>query len=1206
MMKTFVTIFILLVFSLANYEISGQNKSSSAFKDAALILDQKTNSPKDIRFEEGNYTPLNSFFDEYKIAFNWSNDNETRSFRVLTDKLGQTHFRYKQYYKGIELADVQFILHEKNGLVFHANGMLIHGLDLEVTPSLSESDALQYALSNINAEAYMWENKKNEAYIKREQNDPDATMFPRGVLMLSAKNFDFGKDNFHLVYRFDIYSEKPMDRYYIDVDAKTGEIINKISRIRTGDVPGQGTSVYNGTVSLTVADTAISSTDEPNRWHVDSWNAYQSGLSWWDADPSLGNQGGYGNGWYEGLDTDPISLSGSDLKLEFYHRYKVEEPSGVPPPYNGWDGMNVRISIDGGSTWQVLENPVPAYSNSSLYSFGVQHGEGPDIPGWTGELSAWTKESFDLSAYAGQTVRIRFAFASDPALATEDLGSDLFGWQIDNIVVSNSSTALYSNDGDVNGITTVNLVKEASFIEGNYRLRQYGRGGGIATYDAKNGTSFPLSVDFVDADSSFDSNNGKAGVSVHWALENTYDYYFNDLGRDSFDDNGRKMIAYVHFADEFFNAFWDGSRMIFGDGISNNTPLVSIDIVSHEFTHGVTEYTADLIYRNEYGALNESFSDIFATAVEFYTIGSEGNWFIGEGVFRFRSMSDPNQYEDPDTYHGQNWAFGTGDNGGVHTNSGVQNFWFYLLSEGGSGVNDNGQSYSVTGLGIDQAGQIAYRNLSTYLIPTSEYEDARLGSMYAAIDLYGDNSQQFQSVVEAWNAVGVLKPALFSTVGIDSDTVNFFAEASIAAGTVKVSISNNGFQVLEINDIRIEGSDFQLLTVPVFPVSINYAENITVVVVFSPVQQGEQFGTLSIFSNDPDSPNKTIVLKGDGYIVNPALNRVMYATSGLQNEGNILFINKNSGEGTNIGPSSFTDILGITISPLDKKLYAVRSSSSESQILKVNSLQGDSYVFYTFELPSMAAISFDTSGTLYGALESGEIYSIDLTNGTYDSISTAPIEITAIAFEPMTNDLWAAIKGGFRVPKDKIYKINLTTGDTSFVGQTGFNKTTNDLAFDENGVLYGIKGTGSQVSDLFTIDVNTGEGTIIGPVGLKALTGLAYADTGVTSVEGRDDKLIPTEFILSQNYPNPFNPSTSIEFSVPVNSNVRLTIYNLLGQVVTTLVSEELSAGNYNVIWNGTDNNGLQVSSGVYLYKMKANGNNGTPYSQTKKMILLK
>ncbi|MCH8871931.1 T9SS type A sorting domain-containing protein [candidate division KSB1 bacterium] len=315
---------------------------------------------------------------------------------------------------------------------------------------------------------------------------------------------------------------------------------------------------------------------------------------------------------------------------------------------------------------------------------------------------------------------------------------------------------------------------------------------------------------------------------------------------------------------------------------------------------------------------------------------------------------------------------------------------------------------------------------------------------------------------------------------------------------------------------------------------------------------------------------------------------------------------KETGEGTNIGPSSYNDILGLTISPLNNELYGVISSRSESQILRVNSLGGDAFFLYSLDLGNMAAISFDTSGTLYGALETGEIYSIDLTNGTYDSISTSKIEILAMAFDPVTNELWATVRSVFGAPKDKLYKIDLATGDTSFVGQTGFNKTTNDLAFDENGVLYGIKGTGPQVSDLFTIDVNTGEGTIIGPVGLKALTGLAYAETGVTSVEGRDDKSIPTEFILSQNYPNPFNPSTSIEFSVPVNSNVRLTIFNLLGQEVTTLVNKELSAGNYSVIWNGTDRNGLQVSSGVYLYKMKANRNNGTPYSQTKKMILLK
>jgi len=108
----------------------------------------------------------------------------------------------------------------------------------------------------------------------------------------------------------------------------------------------------------------------------------------------------------------------------------------------------------------------------------------------------------------------------------------------------------------------------------------------------------------------------------------------------------------------------------------------------------------------------------------------------------------------------------------------------------------------------------------------------------------------------------------------------------------------------------------------------------------------------------------------------------------------------------------------------------------------------------------------------------------------------------------------------------------------------------------------------------------------------------------VTGIE--EEFVLPKSFNLSQSYPNPFNPSTTIEFSVPVNSNVRLTIYNLLGQVVTTLVNEEISAGNYSVIWNGTNKNGFQVSSGVYLYKMKASGNNGNSYSETKKMVLLK
>ena len=127
-----------------------------------------------------------------------------------------------------------------------------------------------------------------------------------------------------------------------------------------------------------------------------------------------------------------------------------------------------------------------------------------------------------------------------------------------------------------------------------------------------------------------------------------------------------------------------------------------------------------------------------------------------------------------------------------------------------------------------------------------------------------------------------------------------------------------------------------------------------------------------------------------------------------------------------------------------------------------------------------------------------------------------------MTFDPVTNELWGTIQSAFGKPKDKIYKIDVNTGDTTFVGQTGFNVTTNDLAFDENGTLYGIKGTGSQVCDLFTIDVSTGVGTIVGPTGLRSLTGLAYAETGIVGVkQERNVNGLPDHFALLQNYPNP-------------------------------------------------------------------------------------
>ena len=126
--------------------------------------------------------------------------------------------------------------------------------------------------------------------------------------------------------------------------------------------------------------------------------------------------------------------------------------------------------------------------------------------------------------------------------------------------------------------------------------------------------------------------------------------------------------------------------MTYGDGnlAQGYRPLVSLDICGHEITHGVTTYSANLTYSYESGALNESFSDIFGECIENTASGSN-DWMMGcdigvSGCGAFRNMANPNQFGDPDTYKGTYWYTGTGDNGGVHYNSGVQNKWFYVLT----------------------------------------------------------------------------------------------------------------------------------------------------------------------------------------------------------------------------------------------------------------------------------------------------------------------------------------------------------------------------------------------------------------------------------------------------------------------------------------------------------------------------------------------
>ena len=374
---------------------------------------------------------------------------------------------------------------------------------------------------------------------------------------------------------------------------------------------------------------------------------------------------------------------------------------------------------------------------------------------------------------------------------------------------ASNGTILFSesliHDINVNGTAVTRYsgtrtIQVDSMSNGLYRLRDSSMGSKIETYDLNNSTSYANAVDFIDSNNYWDNANvqqDEIATDAHWGAEKTYRYFLSNFNRQSFDNQGATIRSYVHYSNKYNNAFWNGYVMTYGDGNGTTfTPLTSIDVCGHEIGHAVTTYTANLIYRNESGALNESFSDIFGNSIEFEN-KSNASWKIGEEMTPngsgIRNMQFPKVKGDPDTYKGQYWYGGTGDNGGVHTNSGVQNFWYYLLCEGDTGTNDNQEFYSVDSLGMPIAQQIAYRSLSTYLSRFSNYSDARYFSILAAKDLYGACSKEVIATTNAWHAAGVGDPFDSTIVRANFSSENFLCFNSSAISFLNYSENATSF-----------------------------------------------------------------------------------------------------------------------------------------------------------------------------------------------------------------------------------------------------------------------------------------------------------------------------------------------------------------------------------------------------------------------------
>lgn len=349
-------------------------------------------------------------------------------------------------------------------------------------------------------------------------------------------------------------------------------------------------------------------------------------------------------------------------------------------------------------------------------------------------------------------------------------------------------------------------VISTTLVGSSYTLRDSSRGSGVFTYNLKKGTALKT-TDFTDADNNWTAaefNNSafdNAALDAHWGVSSTYDYFKNTFNRNSYNNAGAVLKSYVHYSSAYENAYWSGSEMVYGDGASTFAPLTSLDVTAHELGHGICEYSANLVYSRESGAINEGLSDIWGSVVENAFAPTKQNFLIGEDItkvspYYLRSMSNPKSglSPQPDTYLGTNWKAATSsctptssnDQCGVHYNSGVLNHFFYILTQGKTGTNDKGNAYSVTGIGFAKSAKIIYRMETSYLSSNSTYANVLTYAIQSAKDLYGADSPEAIATQNALYAVGLGTPYSTGT-GVGDTTAPSAPTNLTASGTTAVS-----------------------------------------------------------------------------------------------------------------------------------------------------------------------------------------------------------------------------------------------------------------------------------------------------------------------------------------------------------------------------------------------------------------------------------
>ena len=664
--------------------------------------------------------------------------------------------------------------------------------------------------------------------------------------------------------------------------------------------------------------------------------------------------------------------------------------------------------------------------------------------------------------------------------------------------------------------------------------------------------------------------NDPSSVSAQYNAEQTYNFYRTTFGRNSIDGNGMTINSIVHVTENgqpMDNANWNQGFqvMCYGDGNIAFKPLAGgLDVAAHEMTHGVTSYTANLVYEDQSGALNESVSDAFACLVD------SSNWTIGEQIIRdymdfptgaLRDLANPHNGGTPGSRSWQpenmsEFVNTTHDNGGVHKNSGIPNHAFYLVA---------------TKIGRQKAGAIWYKALTHYLTSSAQFVDARIATEGAASELYGSSSPEVSAVKAAW------------------DSVQVYETAPTPPPPVSQLVGQNW--ILAVNTSQSD------------PNSIYMAKPV--------VQTNSDLSPLSqtpVLTRPAVSDTSGLVLfVGTDY-------RLYGLVANAQNPGEVVLDTDAVWWSVAVGPG--LNSIALTSRFVDTTVYYIDFKSNQSKIFKITSPSYDGSNTHTVLYAS--SLSFDPTGryilldaynqvvgTLADTISFWNIDLLDVTTGRIQTVfSQQPqgIDLANPSFSKTSLyrfafDYWNDSTQRGYVLAANFYdgSVGQVAGPLLTLGYPTYSSDDTVIAFHtleyQNAAWHhaiqkmpldpsSLNGLGTP--EEYLIDATYPVWFVIG--------------SRVTGVRENPPQSVPDHFVLFQNYPNPFNPTTMISYQLPANSFVTLKVYDVLGREVEALVNGRQSAGSHSVQFDAAG-----LPSGVYFYRLEA-GN----FTETKRMLLLK